>query len=380
MADPVEVFGQEKWEWMLRHIDDTRVPLIITICTLGMFLSLVFLAMRLWSRRLAHGKLKLDLSDWLCVGSVVFTLMTAIDILVGTRFGAGRHIPALTDLRSLYLIFIIANAAHPAAMGGLKLSILALFYSIFPSRTFRWCCWGVGVFIVLWTAVSIITGIALCIPIQKLWDPTITGGVCLPLAPMGLAITSAHIFTDLVVLFMPVPVVLKLKTTRRRKTLVISSFMVGVVVCVISIVRLPVWVTSGSTGDFGWDNIPGAMLAVAELTIGILAASAPIYRPFLRWASGKGKQGSSGSGPERNTPLAAGPDSFTRNSRKNNLRSEATRGPPMMSPREYDRSITITDEFELSTHHNVLGSWHQIPDPPCQDTDHLFPQGQGKGY
>lgn len=71
MADPVEVFGQEKWEWMLRHIDDTRVPLIITICTLGVFLSLVFLAMRLWSRRLAHGKLKLDLSDWLCVGSVV---------------------------------------------------------------------------------------------------------------------------------------------------------------------------------------------------------------------------------------------------------------------------------------------------------------------
>lgn len=119
------------------------------------------------------------------------------------------------------------------------------------------------------------------------------------------------------------------------------------------------------------------MLAVAELTIGILAASAPVYRPFLRWASGKGKQGSSGSGADKNTPMAGGPDSFPR---KHNLRSEATRGPPMMSPRGYDRSITVTDEFELSTHHKVLGSWHQIPDPPCQDTDQLFPQGQGKGY
>jgi hypothetical protein len=114
MMDPVEVFGQENWEWMLRHIDDTRVPLIITIYTMGIFLSLVFLGMRLWSRRLAHGKLKLDVSDWLCFGSVVrlqsspkqrvhcfrrclqfFTLMTATDILVGTRSGAGRHIPAL---------------------------------------------------------------------------------------------------------------------------------------------------------------------------------------------------------------------------------------------------------------------------------------------
>lgn len=114
------------------------------------------------------------------------------------------------------------------------------------------------------------------------------------------------------------------------------------------------------------------MLAVAELTIGVLAASAPVYRPFLRWASGKDKQDSSASGPERNTPFAV--DSFAR---RNKLRSEASRGPPMAPTGEYDRSITVTDEFELSTHHKVHGSWHQIPDPPYQDTDHLFPQKRG---
>lgn len=71
MADPIAVFGLAKWEWMLRHIDDTRVPLIIAICTLGIVLSVVFLGIRLCSRRLAHGRLKLDLSDWLNIGSVV---------------------------------------------------------------------------------------------------------------------------------------------------------------------------------------------------------------------------------------------------------------------------------------------------------------------
>ena len=112
-------------------------------------------------------------------------------------------------------------------MCALKLSILVLYMSIFNSRRFRWVCWAVGIFTILWTVASIVAGVAMCIPIEKLWDPTITGGVCIPLAPIGLAITSSHIATDFIILFMPAPLVLKLKTTRKKKILVISTFVVG---------------------------------------------------------------------------------------------------------------------------------------------------------
>lgn len=107
------------------------------------------------------------------------------------------------------------------------------------------------------------------------------------------------------------------------------------------------------------------MLAVAELTLGVLATSAPVYRPFLHWASGRGKQGSTGSGFERNTPVAAW---------RNDVRSEASRGISVAPLREFDRSITVTAEFELSTQKVRVddGSWHQIPDPNYHDTDHLF--------
>lgn len=71
MADNDGAFAQEKWEWMLRHREDTRVPVIISVCTLGTFLTLLFLGLRLWARRLAFGYLKLDLSDKLCIGAVV---------------------------------------------------------------------------------------------------------------------------------------------------------------------------------------------------------------------------------------------------------------------------------------------------------------------
>lgn len=40
--------------------------------------------------------------------------MTAIDILVGIKYGAGRHIPAITNLRSLY---IVGNTGEVSADG-----------------------------------------------------------------------------------------------------------------------------------------------------------------------------------------------------------------------------------------------------------------------
>jgi hypothetical protein len=70
-SDPVEIFGEEQLAYMLSHIDDTRAPVIITVCTLGLVLSPLFVVLRIWSRKISFGYFKLDLSDWLCIGSLV---------------------------------------------------------------------------------------------------------------------------------------------------------------------------------------------------------------------------------------------------------------------------------------------------------------------
>jgi hypothetical protein len=123
-------------------------------------------------------------------------------------------------------VVIIGNAAHPAAMGLLKVSALALFRSIFPSRTFRMVCVGMAIFVTLWTVVCIVTGTALCVPLETLWNPAI-GGYCFPYATMGLTATSLHILTDVAILLLPITPVLKLQVSRSKKALVISMFMVG---------------------------------------------------------------------------------------------------------------------------------------------------------
>ncbi|CAH0050583.1 unnamed protein product [Clonostachys solani] len=355
MAAPMQLFDKEHWESMLRHIDDTREHTIIAVCSLAIVLSLSFLGLRLYSRRLAWGYLKLDWSDWLCIGSVLCTMVMTINMLVGIKFGLGRHMPA---------ILIIANATHPSAMAGLKLSLLVLYYSIFPSRRFRWCCIAMGIFVMLWVIASTVSGVALCIPIQKLWDSSVTTGFCVPLITIGLVTTASHIFTDIAILLMPVPLVVKLHTSRDKKILIISTFMVGGLVCAISIARLPLWMNSGSGGDFGWDNIPGGMLAVAEITISTLAASAPVYGPLISQVCRKSKANLSGPG----TNGGGTADVFTQGSK-----AEATRGPPVAPGRFTGRSITVTDEFELHTYHNVQGGWRPLSDTSDGGTDGLSP-------
>lgn len=70
-------------------------------------------------------------------------------------------------------------------------------------------------------------GVMLCTPIQKLWDQTITEGSCISLNILGLATTSVHIFTDFVILAMPIPLVLKLNASAEKKRLILLMFAIG---------------------------------------------------------------------------------------------------------------------------------------------------------
>lgn len=51
--------------YMEAHAGDTLVPDIIICCSVCGIASIVFLLLRVWSRKIVHGRLKLHSSDWL---------------------------------------------------------------------------------------------------------------------------------------------------------------------------------------------------------------------------------------------------------------------------------------------------------------------------
>ncbi|RYC54164.1 hypothetical protein CHU98_g12043 [Xylaria longipes] len=275
-----------------------------------------------------------------------------IVVVVGTVFGLGSHSSTDTDLRGFVIFLLLANSLHPLAIGSLKLSILALYRSIFPSSRFHLAVTAVASFVVAWVLATFILGLAYCIPIESLWDPTVPRVRCLPLNVIGLATTSIHIGIEIFIFLMPIPSVLKLQVSTEKKRLIILTFVVGGVGCIISIIRIPFWVQSESM-DVGWQEVPSALLAATELTVGFLAVSFPTYRPLFT------KPARTNGSDHRSTKLRD--SSRARHDGFNQSQHEVT----VSAAR--DRSarhigIMVTDEIELLRHSNTGGGWMKVPD------------------
>jgi hypothetical protein len=72
-----------------------------------------------------------------------------------------------------------------------------------------------------------ITSFIDCIPLQAVWDKTIAGK-CLPL-PVKIGNSYAHIITDFMIFFLPLPFVVRLRLGRRQKAGLLLVFCVGFV-------------------------------------------------------------------------------------------------------------------------------------------------------
>jgi hypothetical protein len=121
-----------------------------------------------------------------------------------------------------------------------KLSLLVFYLRISPEKWFR---------IATWTTIFIIsaytTGIALalifaCQPIARMWDVTITEGFCLNLPSLYIAIAVSNIASDVVLFFLPLPMVVKLHIPLRQKIGLFFIFGIGSMTVITSIVRVSI--------------------------------------------------------------------------------------------------------------------------------------------
>lgn len=112
-------------------------------------------------------------------------------------------------------------------MGFLKFSILKLYGSIFISRRFHACLWAVGAFVAGLTVSGAGVSIGQCVPIAFAWDPTIPGGSCVNYGLLVLIAGVLNVVTDLVILVLPIPSVLRLQISKQKKYLIIFTFAMG---------------------------------------------------------------------------------------------------------------------------------------------------------
>lgn len=131
---------------------------------------------------------------------------------------------ALTPaLQAFYASELIWGASIPI----IKLSILLLYIRIFGRlRYFKLLAYIIGTFSVCWGIMVILVCALQCRPVQYTWDKSIKG-TCIN-APLFFIIGSApNVFTDFVLLVLPLPAVWNLHTTRAQKISLTGIFMLG---------------------------------------------------------------------------------------------------------------------------------------------------------
>ncbi|XXH01339.1 hypothetical protein Hte_007697 [Hypoxylon texense] len=343
---------EEEIAWMLAHEDDTMVPNLIACCVICGIASIVFLALRIWSRKIARGHVVLDMSDWLLVGACALYLGFDVTFASTTLYGEGHHIVFVTNRRMLVTTTIMTEFFSNLSMCFIKFSILRFYGSIFTSRAFRYSLWAVAMLVGGLAIASAIVTIIQCIPIEFGWDSTIVGGYCVDYGLMVLVVCIINIVTDFVILAMPIPLIRQLHVSRRKKYMLTITFAMGSSACIVGVIRLVFTLgvgTGAGTADSTWDNVMSGMMSAVELMTGILAASIPTYRPLFKHVF----QGSRESSKYQSQRPAASPRHFP---------SHTTQVSVGRFDQETRAGIQVTDQIELVKHATRNGTWVMVTD------------------
>ncbi|KAI0184090.1 hypothetical protein EV127DRAFT_505609 [Xylaria flabelliformis] len=278
--------SEQEMEWQLEHRDETQIPGLIAACVSTAIASVIIIGLRLLSRRLLHGRLRLETDDWLIFVSWVFFAVLDISWVVGTKYGIGRHAVVVTDVRMVQILAVVGEAAYVLSIAFLKFSVLALYLRTFPIPKFRYLVWAVGIVVVGWAMSGTVIAIFQCTSIEYVWRTDVEG-VCLDFGLRNLVTGIMNVMTTILVVALVVPFAWNLFIDKERKWLVLATFAIGTSAWAMSIIRLPYSIKVG-TSDGTWDATPAFIISVVEIVMSMLAISIPTYRPLYEHIFGGG--------------------------------------------------------------------------------------------
>ncbi|KAJ8122288.1 hypothetical protein ONZ43_g1479 [Nemania bipapillata] len=217
--------GQEQ-EWQYEHRDETQASGLIAACVSTAVVSVVILALRLLSRRLQHGRLHLETSDWLLLVAWVFLVAIDAAWAIGTKYGIGRHMVAVNDIHKVQILAVVSEATYILALAFVKFSILALYFKTFPVRKLQYCVWVFVVLVVGWGMSGAVVAVFQCTSIDYVWRLE-AQEFCIDFGLLNLISGIINSMTDIFIVAVAIPLVWNLQITKQKKWLVLIPFIAG---------------------------------------------------------------------------------------------------------------------------------------------------------
>ncbi|KEQ90526.1 hypothetical protein AUEXF2481DRAFT_566694 [Aureobasidium subglaciale EXF-2481] len=255
---------------------------LIVATVIAIVLPTVFLGVRLLSRHVMRIRLYFD--DWLIIIAWVFKIGLDISGSLLIEHGMGRPIQEVkpSDLAEFLKIQYTGVIQYPLCVTFTKLSILYQYKRLFPNRDFKMMANVIITIMIMWCTAIMFTGIFMCTPIRKAWEPAIDG-TCIGLVPFYYGMQIPNVITDVMILLLPFREIQRLELPGRQKIGVAITCFLWVISLAFGVVRLAVMVQLGSKGnDMTWILVAPAIWTTIEPAVQITTACLPSIRVLYR--------------------------------------------------------------------------------------------------
>ncbi|KLJ11747.1 hypothetical protein EMPG_13098 [Blastomyces silverae] len=266
----------------------------LVVTTTFTSLAALAVAARFYTRGLLVKKIGPD--DWTCLVALILSIVF-MGLLIGGDFeywkenanervewksGLGGSKTEITfDTFKKQVILLWASVpVYNASLFCTKASISLQYHRIFPGSRIRIACYVTLAFLTLYGLWVVIGSFLTCIPVKRFWDVTVEGS-CMSRDALWLSTAIVHIVTDIILLAMPMPILIKLNLPKRQRIGLVLVFALGGFVCITSGLRLESVHQVATSADMIRSNAAASSWSAVECNVAIICCSLPTLRPLI---------------------------------------------------------------------------------------------------
>lgn len=273
--------------------DSTRVMHVVLLSVFS-FLAVAAVLFRLWARKIQRNRW--EANDYLVIVGLIWALALSIFTMYSTvywdlggdvtQYGSPEAIGKLVVLQ--FKAQLVGQVTWAVAVTFIRASVLALYIRIFRTKSFRVTCYVVHGINAVFGAVTILGACLICRPISFTWDHSIPGGQCGYQKSLDLFIGIFNLLMDVTVVVLPMPVLWGLQMAVGRKVTLSSMFMLGIIICVITLIRIDITTMNHGTNAQRIYSLL-SLFTCLEALLGVINACLPVLKPiFNKFGDSKG--------------------------------------------------------------------------------------------
>ncbi|EFQ31335.1 integral membrane protein [Colletotrichum graminicola] len=297
------------WTYNTPTDTPTSGPHIAALCVIFISIALLLVCLRLYVRTTLVKAVGYD--DCMIVISWLGACGYAVCTVIQTKWGLGitslKNMPDQNVFHFGKLQFI-GGPFYVVSLWGFKMSLLCSYLRFFPEGRYKMGTIIVAVTCTMAHIAFLLVFVFLCTPVEKQYDPSIPVDVghCVNGVAFYLAFSSLTIVFDVLIMFLPFPVIITSQIQRRKKAVLLGLFILGVFVTVIQAIRIQ---TIQNLSNY-LDSAPAIQWSIIETCVGIVIACVPPLAPMVKYFAAKSRSASGGSSGVSRPPKTTTPSRY----------------------------------------------------------------------